>query len=98
MPMSQTSEVLPLFTMSVYDRVVPNDTTETLWAMAAGVLIVLTFDFAMRMLRGYLIDIAGNRSSPLVTAHPTRTHRPAAALKVLSTSDVENSGAAPTAR
>ena len=60
--------VMPLFIMNVYDRVVPNDTTETLWAMAAGVLIVLLFDFGMRMLRSYLVDIAGKRIDVILSA------------------------------
>ncbi|MGH9578617.1 MAG: ABC transporter transmembrane domain-containing protein, partial [Terriglobales bacterium] len=61
--------VMPLFIMNVYDRVVPNDTTETLWAMAAGVFIVLAFDFGMRMLRSYLVDIAGKRIDVILSAN-----------------------------
>lgn len=61
--------VMPLFIMNVYDRVVPNDTTETLWALAAGVLIVIGFDFAMRMLRAYLVDIAGKRIDVILSAN-----------------------------
>jgi ATP-binding cassette subfamily C protein LapB len=60
---------MPLFIMNVYDRVVPNDTTETLWAMAAGVFIVLLFDFTMRMLRSYLVDIAGKRIDVILSAN-----------------------------
>ena len=61
--------VMPLFIMNVYDRVVPNDTTETLWALALGVVIVLTFDFGMRMLRSYLVDIAGKRIDVILSAN-----------------------------
>ncbi|MBI4203421.1 MAG: type I secretion system permease/ATPase, partial [Betaproteobacteria bacterium] len=61
--------VMPLFIMNVYDRVVPNDTTETLWALAIGVLIVLGFDFGMRMLRAYLVDIAGKRIDVILSAN-----------------------------
>ena len=61
--------VMPLFIMNVYDRVVPNDTTETLWALAVGVLIVLGFDFVMRMLRAYLVDIAGKRIDVILSAN-----------------------------
>jgi ATP-binding cassette subfamily C protein LapB len=60
--------VMPLFIMNVYDRVVPNDTMETLWALAVGVMVVLLFDFAMRMLRGYLIDIAGKKIDIILSA------------------------------
>ncbi len=61
--------VMPLYVMNVYDRVVPNDTTETLLALTAGVLIVLVFDFVMRMLRGYLTDIAGKRIDVILSAN-----------------------------
>jgi ATP-binding cassette subfamily C protein LapB len=52
---------MPLFSMNVYDRVVPNHAMATLWALAAGMGAVTLFDFGMRMLRGYFIDIAGKR-------------------------------------
>jgi ATP-binding cassette, subfamily C, bacterial LapB len=55
------SLVMPLFTMNVYDRVVPNHGIETLWALSIGAMIVVGFDFVMRVLRGYFIDVAGKR-------------------------------------
>jgi ATP-binding cassette subfamily C protein LapB len=61
--------VTPLFVMNVYDRVVPNETMETLWALVAGVMIVMVFDFTMRMLRGYLVDIAGKRIDVILSAN-----------------------------
>lgn len=60
--------VMPLFTMNVYDRVVPNHALETLWALAVGVGLVLLFEFAMRMLRGYFVDLAGKRIDVTVSA------------------------------
>src|SRR2546429_378350 len=41
----------PLFSMNVYDRVVPNNAIETLWALAVGVLLILGADLFMRLLR-----------------------------------------------
>lgn len=51
----------PIFTLAVYDRVVPNAALDTLWVLAAGVVIVAVFDFVLRTLRGYMIDAAGKR-------------------------------------
>ena len=56
----------PMFVMNVYDRVVPNNTLETLWVMAIGVSLVFGFDFIMRSLRGYLLDVAGKKADVLM--------------------------------
>lgn len=60
---------MPLFTMNVYDRVVPNHTHETLWALAAGVMLVIVFDLVMRSLRGYFIDVAGKKIDVILSAN-----------------------------
>lgn len=51
----------PLFSMNVYDRVVPNHAVETLWALAAGMLLVLGADLFMRLLRSRFVDEASAR-------------------------------------
>ncbi|MGF7146877.1 ATP-binding cassette subfamily C protein LapB [Sphingomonas zeicaulis] len=48
-----------LFTMTVYDRVVPNNATSSLIALTIGLAIVVIFDFVLRTLRAYLVDVAG---------------------------------------
>ncbi len=52
---------VPLFAMNVYDRVVPNQALDTLYVLAIGVAIVLIGDIVLRTLRGYFLDLAGNR-------------------------------------
>jgi ATP-binding cassette subfamily C protein LapB len=52
---------MPLFTMNVYDRVVPNQAQETLWMLAAGLVIVLLADLGLRLMRGFFVDLAGSR-------------------------------------
>lgn len=51
----------PLFIMNVYDRVIPNNAIATGWALGIGALTVYVFDFIMRTLRGYFIDLSGRR-------------------------------------
>ncbi len=52
---------LPLFSMNVYDRVVPNYAVDTLWVLALSVLLLLALDFLLRMMRGHFIDQASAR-------------------------------------
>ena len=59
---------LPLFVMNVYDRVIPNNSTPTLWALAAGVVLALGSDFLLRMLRATVIENSGRRIDMKVSA------------------------------
>jgi ATP-binding cassette, subfamily C, bacterial LapB len=51
----------PIFSMNVYDRVVPNQAVETLWALAAGIVLVLCADLWLRNLRSRFVDEASAR-------------------------------------
>jgi len=53
--------VSPLFVMNIYDKVVPNLAFESLWVLAIGAGIAYIFDFILKQLRGYLIDVAGKK-------------------------------------
>jgi len=52
---------MPMFTMNVYDRVVPNRSIETLWVLALGVSIIVIGDLILRTMRGYFLDWASTR-------------------------------------
>jgi ATP-binding cassette subfamily C protein LapB len=48
-----------IFSMVIYDRVVPNGAMGSLLALSLGIILILMFDFVLKSLRGYLIDYAG---------------------------------------
>ncbi len=52
---------MPLFTMNVYDRVVPNFAVQTLWVFAGGITLVLILDYVIRLLRGHFVSVVSNR-------------------------------------
>lgn len=52
---------LPLFTMNVYDRVIPNRAGSTLWVLAIGVIIAFSLEFALRRARTAVIDDVSRR-------------------------------------
>lgn len=60
---------LPLFTMNVYDRVVPNAAFETLWVLAAGIVVVLTAELVLRIVRSHFLDKASKRIDIDVSAN-----------------------------
>lgn len=51
----------PIFMMNIYNRVLPNHAMETGWVLAIGAITIFVFDFIMKTLRGYFIDLAGRR-------------------------------------
>ncbi len=52
---------LPLFSMNVYDRVIPNRAVSTLWVLGIGVLLAFLMEFALRAARTNVIDEIGRR-------------------------------------
>ncbi|MDD4854685.1 MAG: type I secretion system permease/ATPase [Sulfuricurvum sp.] len=58
----------PLFTMNVYDRVIPNNAIETLWAFTIGVMIVYMLDTFLKFIRTYMIEQAAKKSDIIMSS------------------------------
>jgi ATP-binding cassette subfamily C protein LapB len=59
----------PLFTMSVYDRVIPNGAIPSLTALAIGLGLAIAFDFVFRMVRSRMIDVTGKTVDVVLAAN-----------------------------
>ena len=58
----------PLFTMNVYDRVIPNNAQETLMVFTIGIIFVYILDFFLKITRGYLLELAGKKSDIIMSS------------------------------
>ena len=59
---------IPLFTMNVYDRVIPNNAQETLWGFTIGIVLALFIDFLLKNIRTYLLELAGKKSEIIMSS------------------------------
>ncbi|VIO73653.1 type I secretion system permease/ATPase [Bradyrhizobium ivorense] len=59
----------PLFTMSVYDRVIPNGAIPSLIALSIGMGLAIVFDFVFRMVRSRMIDVTGKTIDVVLAAN-----------------------------
>lgn len=60
--------VSSLYIMTVYDRVIPNNATESLLALTLIVVVVMGFDFTLKTLRGSFVDHAGSEVDKRVSS------------------------------
>lgn len=58
----------PLFTMNVYDRVIPNNAQETLLVFTVGIIIVFILDATLKFLRSYFLEMAGKKSDIIMSS------------------------------
>lgn len=58
----------PLFTMNVYDRVIPNNAQETLLVFTIGIVLVYLLDFFLKFTRGYMLEIAAKKSDIIMSS------------------------------
>jgi len=57
-----------LYIMTVYDRVIPNNATESLFALTLIVIIIMGFDFTLKIIRGSFVDHAGTEIDKQVSS------------------------------
>lgn len=57
-----------MFSMNVYDRVIPNAATNSLWTLGVGVLIAAVLELGLRMLRAHVLDDAGKKADLALSA------------------------------
>lgn len=50
-----------LYTMQVYDRVVPTRGFSTLWVLTVGVMVAILLEFIMKQARSYIVERASKR-------------------------------------
>ena len=57
-----------MFSMNVYDRVIPNAALHSLWVLALGVTLAGLLELGLRTMRGYLVDVAGKKADLLLSS------------------------------
>jgi len=58
----------PLFTMNVYDRVIPNNAIETLLVFSVGVVTVYLLDAFLKFFRTRMLEIAAKKSDVVMSS------------------------------
>ena len=53
--------IVPMYTMNVYNRVIPNFATDTLIVLTIGVVFIYLFDALFKMARVYMLETMGKR-------------------------------------
>lgn len=58
----------PIFTLNVYDRVVPNNAMDTLWVFVSGIIAIYLFDIVLKFLRSYFLENAAKKSDVIMSS------------------------------
>lgn len=58
----------PMFTMNVYDRIIPHNAIDTLWVLAIGICIIYAFDLVLKYIRTYFLEVAAKKSDVILSS------------------------------
>jgi len=58
----------PIFTLNIYDRVVPNNAIDTMWVFATGIIVIYIFDMVLKFLRSYFLENAAKKSDIIMSS------------------------------
>jgi len=58
----------PIFTLNIYDRVVPNNAIDTMWVFATGIVVIYIFDMVLKFLRSYFLENAAKKSDIIMSS------------------------------
>ncbi len=58
----------PIFTLNIYDRVVPNNAIDTMWVFVTGIVVIYIFDFILKFLRSYFLENAAKKSDIIMSS------------------------------
>jgi ATP-binding cassette, subfamily C, bacterial LapB len=58
----------PLFTMNVYDRIIPHNAIDTLWVLAIGICLIYLFDLVLKYIRTYFLEHVAKKSDIILSS------------------------------
>lgn len=58
----------PLFTMNVYDRIIPHNAVDTLWVLAVGMFVIYSFDLLLKFIRTYFLEVIAKKSDIILSS------------------------------
>jgi len=63
---------VPFFIMTVYDSVIGNSSLESLWALLAGIVMALTTELGLRLIRARILALPAGRLNYILATHALR--------------------------
>ncbi len=58
----------PLFTMNVYDRIIPHNAVDTLWVLAIGICLIYLFDLLLKYIRTHFLENVAKKTDIILSS------------------------------